>query len=197
MSDLNSGFDNGYRPNDASSETSPIADAIATRNRVIEERLNPNQSLPEADVYPILGANFSENDLQHIFPDGTLLPVEDAINESKDVCLFLGKDNTIVGSIQLTPDNGLDNNALTIIDTHIGERWRGQGYGQRLYMELLKTLPAGVEITSHSNLLPDGQRMWNRLVNAGLAEHLGNQGGKEVVGEYRTRLASPLPIKTP
>lgn len=163
---------------------------VAERNKKIEQLLDPDHRLPDVDVYPLLGTTFSPADLAHKIPEGTLLPVEEATQANRRVCVFLGVDGQIGGSIELTPENGLQDNTLSVIDVHVPERLRGQGYGKRLYVETLKALPPGVEMTSHSNLKPDGQRMWGWLLEHDLARPRDDFQPDGVAGAYITQLGS-------
>lgn len=161
---------------------------------MLEERLNPGSTLPMADAYQIIGDIYSQDGHARRFPSKTMLPIDEAVRSNVPLNLILKKDDTIIGNIRLSADNGLAYNRLTVTNHHIEDLYQGQGYDQRLFLELLKTVPPGVELTSHSNLNPyTGQKMWDQMVAAGVAICVGNQGGKNIVGEYRTVISSPRP----
>ena len=104
----------------------------------------------------------------------------------------------------LDTQNGLPDNILTVNDVRVsvsgdgtGDEWKGRGYGKKTYLELLKALPSGVELTSSSLLRPDGRRMWEWLVANGVAkgreEYRSPPPGAIGPGEFITQINS-LPV---
>lgn len=166
---------------------------IAARNQELERLLNPENGLPEVDVYPVLGGTFSHEDLENKYPEGTLLPLQEALDTDQGVTLVLGYSGRNAADITLQPVDGT--RLWRVIDTWVpgGDQvpeelsLRGLGLGKRLFLELFKHLPMGSEVT-HNQLTPtDGKRMWAWLEEKGIAvKPNGDMDGAP--GEYVTRL---------
>jgi hypothetical protein len=67
-------------PQDQGSETEVLNEQseLERRNERIREILDPESTLPEADVYPFEGTAFGPEDLKNVPEKGTLLPVDAA-----------------------------------------------------------------------------------------------------------------------
>lgn len=167
---------------------------IAARNRKLDQLLNPENRLPEVDVYPLLlRGGFSTADLDNKYPEGTLLPLQEALDTSRGVVLALGYNGRIAADITLQPVDGM--RLWQVVDTWVpgGDQvpqhlsLRGLGLGKRLFLELFKHLPLGTELT-HNGLTTDGKRMWAWLEESGIViRPNGDIDGAP--GEYITRLS--------
>lgn len=174
---------------------------VESRNQLLTKILddNPNRPLPKATAYPFLvDGPYGPSYMDTKYQPGGLLPVSEAVKQGKDLALMLGVDGRLAVSMQLRPEPVLPG-TITVVDVRVstsgegaGEEWKGKGYGKTMYLELLKAIPPGVEITSSSWLRPDGQRMWDWLITKGLAEERPNYTpppeGTIGPGRYITRL---------
>ncbi len=165
---------------------------IDRRNQILEQLLNPEDSLPKVDVYPLLGGTFSAEDLKDKYPQGTLLPLQEALNTNQRVTLVLGYDDRNAADVTLQPVDGTK--LWQVVDTWVpgGDQipeelsLRGFGLGKRLFLELFKHLPLGTEVT-HNELTEDGKRTWAWLEEKGLAVRPNGDTNGEP-GEFITQV---------
>jgi len=102
--------------------------------------------------------------------------------------LVLGVHRQNIADATLIPVDRRNPRLWQVIDTLVFPPFQGQGYGNKLFLELFKSLPPGVEIT-HNYLTPDGERMWRKLERRGLVRKVNpNPETERNAGTYVSRI---------
>lgn len=157
----------------SNTEASKQAEHLRERNTWLEQQLNSEGMLPEVNVSLL---------------DGDLKPVNDTLTgemtASNVGSLYISvhdAHDTTIGDVVYGKDD-TEPTKLILTDVSILSSMQGQGYGRRLYLEALKALPLGYGAICHSMLSPDAEKVWQWLVEAGVArertEPISGQLGK-------------------
>ena len=152
------------------------SEQVEVRNVWLEQVLDPDNNLPSVGVVLLDGAmNKCEVTLP---PDIPFVGNAGSLYINK-----LGTDETI-GDAVFGKDDSVPMK-LVVTDTSVIQGERGKGYGKRLYLEALKSLPAGFGLISHSMLSADAELIWQWLVDAGVAQERKERPNGQL-GKYET-----------
>jgi len=159
------------------STQSTDSEQLKGRNEWLERSLDPNSSLPKVDLV-LLDGNMKRcsialpADVPFHGNAGSLYIKMPITGETIGDAVF-GKDDQAPGRLVMT-------------DSGIIDDYQGKGYGRRLYLEALKSLPLGYGLICHSMLSPvDGEGIWQWLINAGVARER-QQTPSGQLGKYET-----------
>ena len=140
---------------------------VNSRDRILEEKLNdPERPLPKVILTP------------------WELNAEGAISETPAVPLGNPNFPAQLFSIELPDGTEVGNFALQEPDAShrfiktikLHDPYLHQGYGTATYLEILKSLPEGVQLRTEGRLNHDSFKIWQKLVSIGLAERSEESG---------------------
>jgi len=130
-----------------------LTQARELRSQWLDERLNPDGSLP------YVGISEDGSVLDSGMPDATMKSYK-----------AYGDDFEQVGNFYLTTQLDPDNPGRTVDHMSWLETSKpGQGYGKAMYLDVLKTLPDSATLVSDKALKPGSYRIWEWLESKQLA----------------------------
>lgn len=141
-------------------ESEQQVESVHTRNLWLDQQLDPDSLLPKVDITLL---------------DGSLQPMAETLTgdfitgNAGSLYLSLPGSTDTIGDVVFGKD-ATEPKKLIFTDASILPNFQGQGYGRRLYLEALKALPPGYGAISHSMLSPDAVKVWEWLVQAGVAK---------------------------
>ncbi len=158
---------------------------LTERNQWLDARLNddPARPLPEVSLNkidkPRLVVSFDDQPVPRMPEEGDKRVTMTGLFDIN------GPDGTKVGYVVLNKSN-LETRAKAenyIGDIRILDSKRHDGYGPAAYLAILKSLPAGEGLRTEGRLSDDAKRVWNALVDRGVAKRIGDPNEPGVVYE--------------
>lgn len=156
-------------------EVNEQAELVSTRNAWLEQQLDPDGIFPEVDLSLL---------------DGNLQPVHETLTgdvvagNAGSLYLSIPGSTDTIGDVVFGKDEK-EPAKLVLTDVSILSTVQGQGYGRRLYLEALKALPSGYGAICHSLLSPDAEKVWQWLIEAGVAKERTEPVSGQL-GKYET-----------